>query len=130
MDYRNWLFKINYHFEGRGWIPPLKKYARKKFMEVREGFADIFNMNIDHINDEWNRLNPDVGYLEEGTDNWDRYNQFVFNKMKPYIDNLNKLHDNWLFKAGMDPETCDFRMISRWSDKVYVGYDMIPVREL
>lgn len=129
-NYDEYLFRINYYFEGHRWIKPLKWYALECFMKLRKKYAMAFNANIDLINDEWHRLNPDVGYLEEDSDDWNRYNRFVFAMMKPHIDKLCRRNNNMLFEPGMNPETCDFRLQCKLNKNMYVDYDMTPVKKL
>lgn len=84
MDYETMLFKVRFDCER---IPKfMRRWATKRFMELRSKACDVFNEHISEVNEEWNRTGKKASFGPHIEDINPEYGLFVFDRIQPKLD--------------------------------------------
>lgn len=119
-----------FHFEGEGWNKTTIYLAKQLYMPLRNEWVPLANDIIDGANQEWDRLHPEIGGMEEDSPEWKAYARFISEKYQPACDKITDMYLKTpvldMLKVGTDPETGDFTL-ELTNGKGYLWCDYTPV---
>ena len=119
------MVKPTFHFYGK-WSSSEKALVEDKYETFRSVWVDLFNEHIASFNDAFDRLHPNHGRLEEGSQIEKEYYEFLCNKMKPYNSGMNNLLMLMLFPFTVSTSNrCDFELINDHGGTVYCTYEFV-----
>lgn len=96
----------------------------KDFIDLRNGFSDEFNKNISNWNSQWDLIHPDINLFED-EDLWLEYTDFIYDKVRPILDEINEGLTDKPYYADIERETCDFIL----RDRKHNGYVYLSIKK-